>query len=129
MELKIMEPTAILIEQTVQKITAEGSHGSFMLLPEHIDGVFSLPAGIFSFENNTGEEVFLAIDEGILVKQGKTVLVSVRNGVQGDNLETLHRTVQEQFQQLDEQEKHARQMLARLESNFVREFLTIGSNQ
>ncbi len=129
MELKIMEPTAVLIEQRAQKITAEGSHGSFVLFPQHVDGVFALAAGIFSFENSQEEEIFLAIDEGILVKQGKTVLVSVRHGVQGDNLETLHKTVQEQFQQLDEREHHARQMLARLESSFVREFITLGGGQ
>ncbi|NJR52202.1 MAG: F0F1 ATP synthase subunit epsilon [Leptolyngbyaceae cyanobacterium CSU_1_3] len=128
MHLKLILPTEILLNQTVTKVTAEGSNGSFCLLPQHIDLVANLLPGILSFELETGEEVFLAIDEGILIKQGQQVLVSVRNAVRGDNLETLQQAVQQQFLHLDEREQRARSMLARLETSFVREFMELGGS-
>ncbi len=126
MHLKLLLPTEILIDQTVTKVTAEAENGSFCLLPNHIDFVAALVPGILSFESETGEEFFLAVDEGILVKQGAVVRVSVRNAVQGENLESLQQQVQQQFRQLDEQEKLARSVLARLETSFVREFIELG---
>jgi F-type H+-transporting ATPase subunit epsilon len=126
MHLKIMQPTNVVIDQPVTKVTAEGEGGSFCLLPQHVDWIAALVPGIFSFETETGEEVFLAIDEGILVKQGTEVWVSVRNAVRGVSLETLQQTVQHQFRQLDEQEQRARSILARLETSFMREFMGLG---
>lgn len=128
MHLKVMQPTNGLIDERVTKVTAEGEEGSFCLLPQHVDWVAALVPGILSFELETGEEIFLAIDEGILVKQGATVWVSVRSAVRGVDLETLHQTVQQQFRQLDEQERQARSTLARLETSFVREFMELGGS-
>lgn len=126
MHLKLLLPTEILIDQTVTKVTAEAENGAFCLLPNHIDFVAALVPGILSFESETGEEFFLAVDEGILVKQGAVVRVSVRNAVRGENLESLQQQVQQQFRQLDEQEKLARSVLVRLETSFVREFIELG---
>lgn len=128
MHLKVMQPTNGLIDERVTKVTAEGEEGSFCLLPQHVDWVAALVPGILSFELETGEEIFLAIDEGILVKQGAMVWVSVRSAVRGVDLETLHQTVQQQFRQLDEQERQARSTLARLETSFVREFMELGGS-
>jgi F-type H+-transporting ATPase subunit epsilon len=128
MHLKVRLPTEILLNQAVTKVTAEGGNGSFCLLPEHIDLVTNLVPGILSFESETGEEVFLAVDEGILVKRGADVLVSVRNAVCGESLETLQQTVQQQFRTLDERENLARSVLSRLETSFVREFMELGGN-
>jgi ATP synthase protein I len=72
----------VVIDQPVMKVTAEGEGGSFGLLPHHVDWIAALVPGILSFELGTGEEIFVAIDEGILVKQGTMVWVSVRNKVQ-----------------------------------------------
>lgn len=126
MHLKVMQPTNVVIDEQVTKVTAEGEGGSFCLLPQHVDWIAALVPGILSFESETGEEIFVAIDEGVLVKQGTEVWVSVRNAVPGVNLETLQQTVQQQFRQLDEQEQRTRSTLARLETSFVREFMELG---
>lgn len=128
MHLKLMLPTEILVNQAATKVIAEGSHGCFCLLPEHIDLVADLVPGILSFESATGEEVFLAVDRGVLVKCGSEVLVSVRNAVRGESLETLQEMVQQQFRTLDEREKLARSVLARLETSFVRDLMELGGN-
>jgi F-type H+-transporting ATPase subunit epsilon len=128
MHLQVMRPTEILIDQAVAKITAEGESGSFGLLPQHGDLVVALVPGILAFELETGEEVWLAIDDGILVKQGNCVRVSVRNAVRGEHLETLQQAIQQQFHQLDEREHQARRTLARLETSFVRELIDLGGD-
>ncbi len=126
MHLKLLLPTELLIDQPVLKLTAEGTHGSFCLLPQHVDLVVPLVPGLFAFEAEDHKTVFLAVDAGVLVKQGAAVGVSVRQAVQGPDLDTLQQAVQQQFYQLDEREQRARSMLARLETSFVREFINLG---
>lgn len=128
MHLQVMQPTEILIDQAVAKITAEGQDGGFCLLPQHVDLVAALVPGILAFELEDGEEVLLAIDDGILVKQGASVRVSVRHAVRGDDLEALQQAVQQQFRHLDEREQQARSTLAHLETSFIRELIDLGGN-
>lgn len=129
MHLQVMQPTEILIDQAIAKITAEGLDGGFCLLPQHGDLVTALVPGILAFELESGEEVLLAIDDGILVKQGASVRVSVRNAVRGDHLEALQQAVQQQFHHLEEREQQARHTLARLETSFIRELIDLGGSR
>ncbi len=126
MQLKILLPTEVLIDEAASKITAEAENGSFCLLPNHVDFVAGLVPGLLLFESSNKEEVFLAVDEGILVKCGSEVLVSVRNAVRGTDLETLKNTVEQEFQNLDEREQMTRNALAKLEASFIRGFLEVG---
>jgi F-type H+-transporting ATPase subunit epsilon len=122
MKIKVLLPTEVMVEQKVTKIVAEGQNGSFCLLPHHIEFVSALVPGILSFTLESGEEVFLAVDEGILVKCGSEVLVSTLNAVQDKNLNNLKQTVEEKFRTLDEREKLTRSALAKFESSMVRRF-------
>lgn len=126
MLLRILLPHETLLNRKAAKIVAEGGHGSFCLLPQHVDLVTNLIPGILSYELESGEEIFLAVDEGVLVKCGSEVSISVRNAVRGDSLETLQQTVREQFRSLDEQERRARAVLARLETSFVHNLMSLG---
>ena len=89
MKLKILIPTKVLIDCEVTKVIAEAENGHFCLLPHHIDFVAALVPGILSFTTETGEEVFVAVDEGIVVKCDREVLVSTLNAVEG-NLSLIH---------------------------------------
>ena len=126
MKLKVVLPTGTLIEQEVTKITAEAENGSFCLLPHHVDFVSALVPGLLSFENERGEEEFLAIDEGVLVKCGAEVRVSSRNAVRGSALGELKQAVEQQFRVLDERENQARSVLAKLEADLVSRFVRLG---
>jgi F-type H+-transporting ATPase subunit epsilon len=64
----------------------------------------------------------MAVDEGVLVKSGLNVLVSVRNAIAGTDLSKLHKAIDQEFLNLDEQEKRVRSVLAKLESGFIRRF-------
>lgn len=123
MNLKILLPFKIFAEKTgVLRIVAKTSEGSFGLLPHRLDCVATLTPGILVFETEAEGEVFMAVDEGILVKTGTNVLVSVRNAIGGMDLDELHQAVEREFLNLDEQEKNVRSVLAKLESGFIRRF-------
>jgi F-type H+-transporting ATPase subunit epsilon len=123
MNLKILLPYKVYAEKTgVSRIVAESRAGSFGLLPHRLDCVASLAPGILVFETEADGEVCLAVDEGVLVKSGADVLVSVRNAIGGNDLGKLREAVEQEFLDLDEQEKSVRSVLAKLESGFVRRF-------
>jgi F-type H+-transporting ATPase subunit epsilon len=123
MNLKILLPFKVFAEQTgVSRIVAHTSEGSFGLLPHRLDCTASLVPGILVYETAAGGEVYLAVDEGVLVKTGLDVLVSVRNAIGGTDLDKLHETIGQEFLNLDDQEKKMRSVLARLESGFIRRF-------
>jgi len=123
MNLKILLPYKIYAEKTgVLRIIAESRAGSFGLLPHRLDCVAPLAPGILIFETEAEGEVYLAVDEGVLVKTGADVLVSVRNAIGGMDLGKLREAVEHEFLNLDEQEKSVRSVLAKLETGFIRRF-------
>jgi F-type H+-transporting ATPase subunit epsilon len=125
MRLKVLLPSEVLLDAAVTKVIAEAENGAFCLLPRHIDFVAALLPGLLSFETEAGQEEFLAVDEGILVKCGAQVLVSTRQAVRGPDLGTLRQAIDEQFRAVDEQEKQSRAAAARLEADLVRRFLEL----
>lgn len=122
MKLKVLLPTRILMDEEVSKIVAEGEDGSFGILPRHVDFVSALVPGILSFVSG-GQEEFLAVDGGILVKCGSEVLVSTQEALRSMELGELERLVEEKFQTVEDHEKKSRSALAKLETDFVRRFL------
>ena len=123
MNLKVLLPFKVFAEKTgVSRIVAESRDGAFGLLPHRLDCVAALAPGRLVFETKDEGEVYIAVDEGILVKTGTDVLVSVRNAIGGANLGKLREAVEQEFLELDEQEKSVRSVLAKLESGFVRRF-------
>jgi len=107
----------------VKRIVAQTAQGSFGLLPHRLDCAAALAPGILSYETEEDGEVYLAVDQGVLVKAGMDVLVSVRNAIGGTDLDELHEAVKREFLNLDEQEKSVRSALAKMESGFVRRFM------
>lgn len=125
MHLRMLLPTRILVDCPVTKVVAEAENGSFCLLPRHVDFVAALAPGILSFTTADGHEEFAAIDEGVLVKRGPEVAVSVRDAVRGTDLGLLRMTLRDSFEALDDREKRARGALARMEADFVRRFIEL----
>ena len=123
MNLKVLLPFQIFAEKTdVLRIVAETGEGSFGLLPQRLDCVAALSPGILIYETEAEGEVYLAIDEGVLVKTGPDVLVSVRRALAGRDLAQLRTMVEKEFLTLDENEQSVRAVMAKLETGFIRRF-------
>ena len=121
MNLKILLPFQIFVEKTdVSRIVAETHEGSFGLLPHRRDCVAALSPGILIYETEPDGEVFVAVDEGVLVKTGADVLVSVRRAIGGTDLGQLRDSVKREFLTIDERERSVRSSVAKLEAGFLR---------
>jgi F-type H+-transporting ATPase subunit epsilon len=121
MNFKVLLPFGIFADKTgVSRIVAETQEGSFGLLPHRLDCVAALAPGILTYETPSDGEVFLAVDQGVLVKTGPDVLVSVRRALSGSDLGQLRKAVERQFLALDKREQDVRAVVAKMESNLVR---------
>ncbi len=129
MNLKVLLPFQIFAEKTgVSRIVAETRAGSFGLLPHRLDCVAALAPGILIYETEADGEVYVAVDEGVLVKTGPDVLVSVRRAMGGTDLGQLREAVEQEFLTLDEHEQNVRSVMAKLETGFLRRFATFNMN-
>jgi F-type H+-transporting ATPase subunit epsilon len=121
MNLKVLLPFQIFVEKVgVARIVAETRHGSFGLLPHRLDCVAALTPGILTYETDAEGEVYVAVDEGVLVKTGPDVRVSVRRALGGTDLGPLREAVEREFLTLDEHEQNVRSVMAKMESGFIR---------
>ena len=125
MRLRVVTPSGVVIDKAILKVVAEGSNGAFGLLPRHIDFVSELPPGIVFYSSSDGQDHVVAINEGTLVKSGEFVLISTRDAVVSDDLDTLEAEVKNTFLQIDDHERTARTALARLEAGMIRRFLDL----
>lgn len=123
MRLKVLLPHMVFAEHMdVLRIVAETHEGSFGILPQRLDCAAALIPGILTYETQAQGEVFVAVDEGVLVKTGDQVWISVRRAFGGVPLEALREAIKTEFLSLDEQDKELRSVLTKLESGFLRQF-------
>ena len=121
MNLKILLPFQIFAEKTeVLRIVAETRAGSFGILPQRLDCVAALAPGILTYETKQDGTVYLAVDEGVLVKAGQDVRVSVRHAIGGTDLSQLHEAVKREFLTLSEGEQNLRTAISKIEGGFLR---------
>lgn len=125
MNLKILLPSQVLMEEKVTRIVAEGAEGCFGLLPAHCDFTTVLVPGLLLITPEKGREELLAIDQGVLVKRGEDVWISTRNAIRNVDLGRARHLVEEQFKTLDDREKMARSATTKLEADIIRRFMEL----
>jgi F-type H+-transporting ATPase subunit epsilon len=123
MNLTILLPHRVFTEKKgVLRIVGETENGSFGLLPRRLDCLAALVPGILVYETVPEGDVFVAVDEGILVKTGRDVLVTVRKAIGGVDLDRLREAVDREFLTLSEREKIVRSVMDKMETRFIRLF-------
>ena len=126
MNLKILLPSQVFAEKTgVARIVAETREGAFGLLPNRLDCAAALVPGILVYETEADGEVLVAVDEGVLVKAGPDVLVSVRQAIGGTDLRSLQEAVEREFLTRDEHEQNLFAVMTKLETGVLRRFVDL----
>jgi F-type H+-transporting ATPase subunit epsilon len=126
MHLKILLPFRVFSEIAgVSRIVAETHEGSFGLLPHRLDCVAGLSVGILIYQTGSGPERYVAVDEGVIIKMGDAVVVSVRRAMEGADLRQLRAAMEREYLTLTDQDRSLRTVLARLEAGFVRGFANL----
>lgn len=128
MKFKIILPDELLLEEDVSSITVETVHGYITMKPAHIDYLAAVVPGVLSYFDHDQKEKYLAVDQGILVKKGKLVSISLKNAIKGKDLNSLKETVEKEFKKLLESEKKARTALEKLEAKFIKGFWEISKS-
>ena len=120
MNLKVLLPYEVFAEKTrVLRVVADTNQGSFGLLPNRLDCVAPLSPGILVYETAAEGEAYIAVDEGVLVKTGLDVFISVRNAIRGTDLRQLHAAVDREFLSLSQRERNVRSVMAKMESGLI----------
>lgn len=105
--------------------TPSGSHG---ILPQRLDCISPLVPGILTYQQGAQQSQFIAIDQGIMVKTGAQVMISVRRAIQGSSLQKLQQAVKQEFLALDQEQQALRTVLAKLESGFLKQFSALSKH-
>ena len=120
MNLRILLPFGVFAEKdNVLRVVADTTDGTYCLLPHRLDCVAALVPGILMYEAKNTGTVYVGIDQGVLVKAGAQVTVSVRRAIAGTDLEQLKDAVERDFLKLDEQERNVRTAVAKMESGLM----------
>ena len=123
MNLKILLPYGVFADiKDVKRIVVETTAGSYGILPRRLDCTAALVTGILLYETESEGEKYIAVNEGILIKAGAEVMVSVRNAIGNAPLGKLRALVEKEMIELDELEINARNVMAKLETGFLRNF-------
>jgi F-type H+-transporting ATPase subunit epsilon len=123
MQLEILLPFGVFVTATaVARIVAETLAGSIGLLPRRLDCVAALVPGILMYQCEGQSQIFVALDEGVLVKTAQDVRICVRNAIAGTDLAQLRQAVATEFLARDVEEQRVRSALVRIESHFIRAF-------
>jgi F-type H+-transporting ATPase subunit epsilon len=128
MNLRILLPFEIFADKTnVTRIIAQTREGSFGLLPHRLDCVATLAPGILSYQSESDGEVFVALDEGVLVKTRMDVFVSVRRALTGMKLGQLREAIEREYRTMSEHEQSMRSSLAKMEGDLIRRMMSFRS--
>jgi len=120
MNLRILLPFGVFAEQSdVMRVVADTTDGAYGILPHRLDCVAALVPGILTYEAKDSGTVYVGIDQGVLVKAGAQVTVSVRRAMGGSDLGQLKDAVERDFLKLDEQERNVRNAVAKMESSLM----------
>jgi|SRR5690606_12732775 len=120
MRLLLSIPTGVVLDTPTAKVTGESDRGSFTLLPRHADGALLLRPGLLSYFDDEGGEVFVAVDEGVLVKAGRDVRIACRRAVVAGDLANAKSALAGHLEQQSEHDRKARAALMSLEAEVLR---------
>jgi F-type H+-transporting ATPase subunit epsilon len=120
MKLKILLPFQVFAEKAgVSRIVAETQGGSFGFLPHRLDCTAALVPGILTFEIEGSAPTYVALDEGVLIKTGMEVHISVRNAISGTDLGTLRKAVADEFINISDEERNMRSKINKLNTGLI----------
>jgi F-type H+-transporting ATPase subunit epsilon len=126
MKIFLIMPHRVKPIPDTHKIIAEGIDGYFCILPRHIDFVSALVPGILIYTVGEDEDKYIALDSGVLVKQGHLVRISTFNATMGQELDELREVVETEFKQMDERERQTRSLLYKMETETLKSFAELG---
>ena len=131
MRLKALMPSGVVLDREVVRVRFDARDGSRTFLPHHADFVTAVVPGLVSFNpvETPDEEIFMACDQGVLVKEGDLVRLSVRRAVISNDLAVLTKAIGEEFKKVEDERKTVNAAMARLEVGLTRGLMQLNSRR
>lgn len=125
MRLRVVTPLCVVVEEDeIGSICAEDESGSFGILRGHADFLTALALSVVSWKDSAGAWHHCAVRAGMLsVSAGNEVLVTSREAILGDDLETLDQTVLARFHADEETERVEQAESTRLHLAAIRQIM------
>ncbi len=112
--LRLITPTRVIFDEEVAWVVAEDESGSFAVGGRHERLAAALVPTILTCRLTGGGEKYVAVDRGLLRKEGRTLTIAVRRAVVGDDWRRLEELISERIVRLEDAEARARSALGRL---------------
>ena len=122
MLLTVLTPLGVVLKTKALKVTMETLNGYYTLLPKHVDFISALGPNIVQYYDENSNEKYVACHNGIVVKKGSSVTISVQDAILGDKLDELEVSLAKAYKQNEEKRKELNTAMARLELGIVRGF-------
>lgn len=123
MRLRILLPFGVFMTlEKVNRMVVETKEGCYGIWPNRLDCTAALVPGIITYQVESEKEAYIGVDEGVLIKTGNQVSVSVRNAIGGKPLGKLREEIEKEILSLSDREKEVRLVLTKIESGFSRQF-------
>lgn len=124
MNLSIVIPLSIVINEPVVSLRAMDASGSFGILPGHAEFLTRLAVSVVSWTTESGLARHCAVRGGALSVTGADIAIATREAVVGDDLETLDREVLAQFRAELDVERSEHISTTRLQLDVMRKIMS-----
>jgi F-type H+-transporting ATPase subunit epsilon len=115
MKLTVHLPTRKIVDASISRVQAEDRTGAFGIRPGHEPFMTALSMGVMHYALPDGEEKWLAVDEGFLLTDGKTVEVYTHDAYLAETPEEIHRILEAEFGKRREAERERRTMIMKMQ--------------
>jgi F-type H+-transporting ATPase subunit epsilon len=121
LELEIIAPDRVLLEDRVVSLQAADASGRFGLRPGHEDFMTVLVPCVVRYRPEHGAERFAAVDGGVLLLERGRVSIATRDAVVADQIDRVADAAAAMLAARREKEQAARSGFAELEVTLLRE--------
>lgn len=125
MNVRVITPTEVVLDQEAAHVTVEDPTGSLGVRPRHAPLVTPLVPGILIARDVRGSERYVAVNGGVMTVNDDLVQVATRQAVVGEDLARLEETVVAEFERETDQDKTNHVAFERLRIRFMRSVLEV----
>jgi F-type H+-transporting ATPase subunit epsilon len=121
LDLEILVPDGVVTRARVTALQAADASGRFGLLPGHEAFLTLLAPCVLSYRDGQGQEVYVAVDGGVLLLERDRVKVVSREAVTAARLEEVADAAAAMLEARRQREHLARVEFAELQTTLLRE--------
>jgi F-type H+-transporting ATPase subunit epsilon len=83
LNLRIYTPQKLFLEETITRLKVQEKDCNYTIFPRHIDYLSCFNRSTIVFRKLSGEEGYVWLNQGVLVKCGREVQISVFSAIDG----------------------------------------------